>query len=133
MTPAPIASTADISDHQKPGIWRAQNVSTRPATPEIRNIQPRKMVTARLASGGTIIAASPKMTSRMPSIKKAFQCSRTAALISDCNLVMSWGRVMENLPMPAAQDDAPSGSIACANAAGSNLFADAGLEREGAV
>ena len=27
MMPAPIASTAEISDHQKPGIWRAQKVS----------------------------------------------------------------------------------------------------------
>src|SRR6476660_6485100 len=33
----------------------------------------------------------------MPSIKKAFQCSRTAALISDFNLFTSWGRVIENL------------------------------------
>ena len=93
--PATIPSTAEISDHQNPGIRRAQNVSARPAMPEIRNNQPRKMVTARLASGGTIIAASPKITSRMPSNRKAFQCSCTAALISDCNLVMSWGRVIE--------------------------------------
>src|SRR6202022_3182490 len=133
IMPAPIASNADISDHQKPGICRAQKVTTRPATPEIRNIQPRKMVTARLESGGRINAGNPRTNSKMPSIKKAFQCSRTAALISDCSLVLSWGRVMENLPMPAVQDDAPSASIACANAAGSNLFADAGLEREGAV
>src|ERR1700738_1344936 len=133
IMPAATASADEISDHQKPDICRAQHVSARPAMPLIRNIQPRKMVTARLASGGTIIAESPKITSRMPSIKKALQCSRTAALISDCSLVISWGRVMENLPMPAAQDDAPSASIAWANAAGSNLFADAGLEREGAV
>ena len=46
-----------------------------PAMPLIRNIQPRKMVTARLASGGTIIAASPSTTSRMPSNRKAFQCA----------------------------------------------------------
>ena len=62
IMPAPIASTAEISDHQKPGICRAQNVSARPAMPLIRNIQPRKMVTARLASGGTIIAANPRIT-----------------------------------------------------------------------
>ena len=55
----------------------------------IKNIQPRKMVTARLASGGTIIAASPSSASTMPSNKNAFQCALTAALISDCNLVMS--------------------------------------------
>src|SRR6202022_3595593 len=74
--------------------------------PLIRNIQPRKMVTARLARGGTIIAASPSTTSRMPSIKKAFQCSRTAALISDCSLVTSWGRVIASLPMPVTENDA---------------------------
>jgi len=74
-----------MSDHQNPGIWRAQNVSTRPAMPKIRNIHPRKIVTARLAIGGTIMAARPRITSRMPSIKKAFQCWRTAARISECN------------------------------------------------
>src|ERR1700730_18064246 len=82
------------SDHQKPGIPRAQNVRISPAMPEIRNIQPRKMVTARLAKGGTIMAASPSTASRMPSIKKALQWSRTAAPTSDCSLVMSWGRVI---------------------------------------
>src|SRR3954454_6929087 len=60
MIPPPPANTAEISDHQKPGICRAQNVRTRPATPLIRNIQPRKMVTARLASGGAIIAGGPR-------------------------------------------------------------------------
>jgi hypothetical protein len=94
MMPAPTANTAEISDHQKPGICRAQKVSTRPATPLIRNIQARKMVTARLASGGTIMAARPSTTSRMPSIRKAFQCSRTAALILLWRLAMSWGRVI---------------------------------------
>src|ERR1700730_8639883 len=98
MMPAATASTAEISDQQKPGICRAQNVSARPAPPEIRNIQPRKMVTARLASGGRIMAASPKITSRMPSNKKAFQCSRTAVLMSDCSLLMSWGRVIDKSP-----------------------------------
>src|ERR1700694_4574181 len=95
MMPAPTASTADSSDHQKPGICRAQNVNARPAAPEIRNIQPRKIVTARLAIGGTIMAASPRIVSRMASIKKAFPCSGTAAFISDCNLATSWGRVIE--------------------------------------
>src|SRR5215470_17276995 len=100
MMPAPIASTADKSDHQKPGMPRAQNVSANPAMPLIRNIQPRKIVTARLASGGTIMAAKPSMASRMPSIRNTFQCARAAALISDCSLAMSlswslsWGRVM---------------------------------------
>jgi hypothetical protein len=41
----------------------------------------------------------------MPSIKKAFQCWRTAALISDCSLSTSGGKVIEDLPMLAAQDD----------------------------
>src|SRR5712664_2280116 len=95
IMPAATASAAETSDHQKPGIPRAQNVSARPATPLIRNIQPRKIVTARLASGGRILAARPNTASTIPSNKNAFQCSRTAALISDCNLVMSWGRVIE--------------------------------------
>src|SRR6478672_4887304 len=133
MMPAAIASTAEISDHQKPGISRAQNVSIRPAMPEIRNIQPRKMVTARLASGGTIMAASPRIMSRMPSIKKAFQCSRTAARISDCSLVVSWGRVMENLLMRATQDHAPlwRPNMTFANAADSNLFTERRLATAG--
>src|SRR2546429_644267 len=83
------AADHQVDPDQKAGICRAQNVTTRPAAPEIRNIQPRKMVTARLASGGTIIAASPSSASTMPSNKNAFQCALTAALISDCNLVMS--------------------------------------------
>src|SRR6516164_3188751 len=59
------------------------------------HIQPRKMVMARLASGGTMIAASPRIARRMPSNRKAFQCAFTAALISDCNLLIScWGRVI---------------------------------------
>jgi len=65
-------------------------------------------VTARLASGGdTMMAASPRIMSRMPSIKKAFQCWRTAARISDCSLVTSWGRVMKHLLISARQDDNP--------------------------
>src|SRR3954451_24988184 len=94
MRPATIASTADSSDHQKPGIPRAQNVSANPAMPLIMNIQPRRMVTARLASGGTMIAASPRITRMIPSIRNAFQCSRTAALMSDCSFSIFWGRVM---------------------------------------
>src|SRR5687767_1615988 len=66
--------------------------------PLIRNIQPRKMVTARLASGGTIIAARPSSASTMPSNRNAFQCVFTAAFIADCSLPMSggisWGRVI---------------------------------------
>ncbi len=97
--PANTASAAEISDHQKPGMLRAQNVTISPPMPLIRNIQPRKMVTARLASGGTIIAASPSTASRMPSNKKAFQCAFTVALISDRNLLMSLGRVIAALPV----------------------------------
>jgi len=92
-----MASTAESSDHQKPGICRAQNVMASPAAPEIRNIQPRKIVKARLATSGAIIAARPRTASRMPSIKNAFQCSCTAERISDCSLVMSWGRVIASL------------------------------------
>src|SRR5260370_21824865 len=95
---ASTASAAEISDDQKPGMWRAQNVTISPPMPLIRNIQPRKMVTARLASGGTTIAASPSTASRMPSNKKVFQCALTAALMSDCNLLMSLGRVIASSP-----------------------------------
>jgi hypothetical protein len=65
--------------------------------PLIRNIQPMKIVTARLASGGTIMAASPRTASRMPSIRKAIQCLRTMALVADRSWLMSslsLGRVM---------------------------------------
>jgi hypothetical protein len=72
-------------------------VTISPATPLIKNIQPRKMVTARLASGGTIIAARPSTASTMPSNKKAFQCVLTAALTSLGNI--SWGRVIGALPV----------------------------------
>src|SRR5262249_2414169 len=54
--PAAMASTADRSDHQNPGAWRAQNVVTKPTMPLMRNSQPRKMVTAMVASGGMMIA-----------------------------------------------------------------------------
>src|ERR1700744_3565899 len=99
MRPAPIASAAEISDHQKPGIWRAKNVMARPAMPLTRNIQPRKIVTARLASGGTMMAARPSTASSTPSNRNAFQCSRTAGLILDCRLVMSCGKLIANLLM----------------------------------
>ena len=46
---------------------------------------------------GAIIAASPSTASTMPSIRKAFQCSCTAARILDCRSAISWGRVMANL------------------------------------
>jgi hypothetical protein len=62
--------------------------------PEIKNIHPIKIATARLASGGTTIAASPRTTSRMPSNKNATQCSRKVPLISDCNRVKSSGVLM---------------------------------------
>jgi len=56
---------------RKPGISRAQYDAIRPPMPLIKNIQPRKMVTARLASGGTIIAARPRIES-----KNAFEQKR---------------------------------------------------------
>src|SRR5580700_1210578 len=80
----------EISDHQKPGISRAQKVSARPAMPLIRKSQPNRMVTARLAAGGTIMAANPKMTKRMPSIRNAFQCALTASRIFVGNSTLSW-------------------------------------------
>src|SRR6202021_2170095 len=45
--PASTASAAEISDHQKPGISRAQKVNARPAIPLIRNTHPTRMVRAR--------------------------------------------------------------------------------------
>jgi hypothetical protein len=60
----------------------------------------------------------------MPSIKKAFQCWRTAARMSDCSRVTSWGRVMKHLLILATQDDSPlcRPNMIFANAADSNLL-----------
>ena len=73
-TPAAIAMIAEISDHQKPGAPRAMKVVIRPITPLIRKIQPMMMVKASVAIGGSTIAATPRMSRTMPSIKNMTQC-----------------------------------------------------------
>src|SRR5262245_11499409 len=83
--PAAIASTADRSDHQNPGAWRAQNVVTRPTTPLMRNSQPKKIVTAMVAMGGIMIANRPRMTRTMPSIRNKTQCSRIDCVSARCS------------------------------------------------
>ncbi len=72
--PARTASVPEASDHQKPGAPRIQNVVTRPMTPLIRNSQPNRIVTAKVASGGMTTAMKPRMTSATPSARYSFQC-----------------------------------------------------------
>ena len=71
--PAAIPSTAENSDHQNPGAWRAMKVMTRPTIPLMRNSQPTRIVTASVAMGGTTIASRPSTTSTMPSIRNNTQ------------------------------------------------------------
>ena len=72
-TPAAMAITAESSAHQKPGALRIQNVVTRPTPPQIRNSQPMTSVKASVAIGAATIAAMPRMTRRMPSIRNSVQ------------------------------------------------------------
>ncbi len=65
--PARMPITAESSDHQNPGSWRARNVVTRPTMPLMRKSQPRKIVTDSVASGGMMMAAAPRITRMMPS------------------------------------------------------------------
>ena len=83
--PAAMASTADSSDHQNPGAWRAQNVVTKPTIPLMRNSQPKKIVTAIVAIGGTTIASRPSTTRTIPSIRNKIQCSRIDCASARCN------------------------------------------------
>ncbi len=76
--PATMPTTAESSDHQKPGACRIQKVVTSPTTPEIKNSQPIRMVKAIVAIIGTRIAATPRTRSTMPSIRNNIQCSRIA-------------------------------------------------------
>src|SRR4051795_5977413 len=71
--------------------------------PLIRNIQPRKIAIARLASGGRMSAAIPRTASRIPSNKKAFQCALTLWLIADRSREKSSGDVMMT-PMSRTAD-----------------------------
>src|SRR5216684_3204200 len=73
--PAAIPSTAETSDHQNPGAWRAMKVVTKPTTPLIRNSQPIRIATAMVATTGTTIASMPSTTRTMPSMRNSSQCS----------------------------------------------------------
>ena len=66
---------AEMSDHQKPGAVRAQNVVIRPIMPLTRNSQPMMMVKARVAIGGTTMAMMPSRTRMIPSARNSPQCS----------------------------------------------------------
>src|ERR1700722_15173260 len=74
-TPAPMATTAETSDHKKPGALRIQNVVIRPTMPLIKNSQPITSVNASVAICGTAMAATPRIDSTMPSNRNSFQCS----------------------------------------------------------
>ena len=106
MMPAPTASAAEISDHQKPGICRAQNVSAQAGDAADQKHPAQKDGDGKARKRRHDHGGEPQDHEQDAFDQKAFQCSRTAALISDCSLVMSWGRVIENLPMPATEDDA---------------------------
>ena len=71
--PAAIASTADISDHQKPGACRAMKVVIRPTTPLMSSSQAMKIATASVATTGTTMAKMPSTISTMPSIRNRTQ------------------------------------------------------------
>ncbi len=80
IAPTTMPSTADSSDHQKPGACRIQKVVTRPTMPLTRNSQPNRMVTARVAIGGRTTAVAPSTSSTTPSTRKRTQCSCSAAV-----------------------------------------------------
>src|SRR6185312_9972455 len=87
--PTTIPSTAEISDHQKPGALRIQNVVISPMMPLMRNSQPNKMVTARVAIGGTSTANAPRMSSTIPSIRNSTQCLCNAFSTARCTPLKS--------------------------------------------
>ena len=67
--PTMMASTAETSDHQKPGACRMPKVVISPMKPLIRNSQPNTIVTASVAIGGTRMATTPRTSSRIPSAR----------------------------------------------------------------
>src|ERR1700733_14027723 len=69
--PAAIPMIAEISDHQNPGVYLAQNVVIRPTMPLTRKIQPIMMVKATVAIGGKMMAGSAKMTKTIPPTKNS--------------------------------------------------------------
>ena len=76
--PAPMAMTAETSDHQNPGARFAPNVVISPTMPLARKIQPKIIVTAMVANGVRKIAKAPRITRTIPSTRKNVECSRTA-------------------------------------------------------
>ena len=107
MRPAAVAITAETSDHQKPGAPRAANVVTQPIRPATRKIQPKMMVTAIVASGGSRIATTPSARRTIPSTRKNVECSRmapaTAAWIwfGSAGCGADIGGLRHELPAPA--------------------------------
>ena len=79
MTPAAMATSADRSDHPKPGEERMRNVLTSPTKPLMSSSQPISISTARVAMGGTMMASTPRATRTMPSIRKVRQCRLSEA------------------------------------------------------
>jgi hypothetical protein len=67
--PTAMARMPERRDHQKPGTPRARIVLNRPTSPLMRNNQPKKMVTARVATAGTITAAAPRQIKIIPSAR----------------------------------------------------------------
>ena len=53
IAPTMTPSAADNSDHQKPGACRIQKLVTKPTMPLTRKSQPSRIVTARVAIGGS--------------------------------------------------------------------------------
>ena len=61
-TPAAIPNRAENSDHQNPGALRMLKVLIRPTIPLTSNTQPMTISTARVAMGGSRIAAIPRIS-----------------------------------------------------------------------
>jgi len=71
--PANTHSTAESSDHQKPGAARAMKVVIRPMTPPSRISQPTSTAIASPATSGRATAAAPSRISTIPSIRNMRQ------------------------------------------------------------
>jgi len=75
--PGPPAPARDRDPPESPASAAPKYDTTNPPTPLIRT-SPRKIVTARIASGGQV-SPPGENRKRMPSNKNASQCSRTAS------------------------------------------------------
>src|SRR6516165_7498656 len=77
-TPATMPISADTSDHQNPGAWRARKVATSPTMPLSSSSQPKNTVAATEAIMGASSASTPSTTSTIPSVRNSTQWWRTA-------------------------------------------------------